>query len=133
LTFRTGRNEEAGRKIQDIFKFFIFGPGQRQQCGHSAPEAAADVATVVAPVSPCRKAPSPNHPLHVFFFFCPLSAVLAFGSASLMQIRSAAQLSPRMQNNKTVKSRQEQAATAKGTMAEREGHSAEEREGTNNT
>jgi len=50
-----------------------------------------------------------------------------------MQIRSAAQLSPRMQNNKTVKSRQEQAATAKGTMAEREGHSAEEREGTNNT
>lgn len=67
MTFRTGRNEEAGRKIQDIFKFFIFGPGQRQQCGHSAPEAAADVATVVAPVSPCRKAPSPNHPLHVFF------------------------------------------------------------------
>jgi len=69
----------------------------------------------------------------MFFFFCPLSAVLAFGSASLMQIRSAAQLSPRMQNNKTVKSRQEQAATAKGTMAEREGHSGEEREGTNNT
>lgn len=72
MTFRTGRNEEAGRKIQDIFKLFIFGPGQRQQCGHSAPEAAADVATVVAPVSPCRKAPSPNHPLHVFFFLPPV-------------------------------------------------------------
>jgi len=62
------------------------------------------------------------YPLATFFFilYTPLSAVLAFGSASLMQIRSAAQLGPRMQNNKTVKSRQEQAATTKGT-ADRDG------------